>query len=114
MTQSKFFRISVVIIISIVFSSCKLGRFVVYKFVDIKDYKKFPSRPLTTSENKFKFKSTPKGIYPDTLKLGGKAVAFDKLLEDNKTVAFSIKTIRFNMKNILKNIIKKVLFLRFL
>jgi len=90
MTKLKLYRISLIIIISIVFTSCKLGRFVVYNFADIKDYKKFPSRTLTSNETKFKFNSTSKGKYPDTLKLGNKSVAFDKVLEDNKTVAFLI------------------------
>ena len=90
MTKLKLYRISLIIIISIVFTSCKLGRFVVYNFADIKDYKKFPSRTLTSNEAKFKFNSTSKGKYPDTLKLGNKSVAFDKVLEDNKTVAFLI------------------------
>ena len=90
MTKLKLYRIGFVIIISIVFSSCKLGRFVVYNFADIKDYKKFPSRQLTSNESKFKFNSISKGKYPDTLKYGGKSVAFDKVLEDNKTVAFLI------------------------
>lgn len=90
MTKLKLYRISLIIIISIAFTSCKLGRFVVYNFADIKDYKKFPSRTLTSNEAKFKFNSTSKGKYPDTLKLGNKSVAFDKVLEDNKTVAFLI------------------------
>ena len=90
MTKLKLYRISLIIIISIVFTSCKLGRFVVYNFADIKDYKKFPSRTLTSNEAKFKFNSTSKCKYPDTLKLGNKSVAFDKVLEDNKTVAFLI------------------------
>ncbi len=83
-------RIAIVIAISIALSSCKVGRFVVYNFADIKDYKKFPSRPLTSNETKFNFNTTSKGEYPDTLKLNNKSVAFDKVLEDNKTVAFLI------------------------
>jgi CubicO group peptidase (beta-lactamase class C family) len=90
MNRLKLYRIGILIIISIVFTSCKLGRFVVYNFADIKDYKKFPARPLTSNETKFKFYSTSKGKYPDTLKLGNKSVAFDKVLEDHKTVAFLI------------------------
>ena len=33
-----------------VLCTCKLGRFVIYNFADIKDYKKFPSRPLLRFE----------------------------------------------------------------
>jgi CubicO group peptidase (beta-lactamase class C family) len=90
MNYLKLHRIGIVIIVSIILSSCKLGRFVVYNFADIKDYKKFPSRPLRSSENKFKFYSTAKGKYPDTLKMANNRVAFDKVLEGNKTVAFLI------------------------
>ncbi len=90
MYKSKLFRVGILILFSILLSSCKLGRFVVYNFADIKDYKKFPSRQLSSNETKFKFNSISKGKYPDTLKYGGKSVDFDKVLEDNKTVAFLI------------------------
>lgn len=71
-------------------SSCKLGRFVIYNFADINDYKKFPSRELKSDSNKFRFQSSLKGQYPDTLKLGDKSFAFDDILENNQTVAFLI------------------------
>lgn len=94
MSHLKLYRTGVVILVSIVLSSCKLGRFVVYNFADIKDYKKFPSRPLVSHETKFKFYSTDKGKYPKTLKVGHKdkldTVSFDRVLEKNKTVAFLI------------------------
>ncbi len=90
MKSLKWYKIGLVIFISIVISSCKFGRFVIYNFADIKDYKKFPSRPLVSNETKFKYYSTSHGKFPDTLKLGGTPVAFDKVLEDNKTVAFLI------------------------
>jgi len=92
MNNLKLYRIGIVIIISIVLSSCKLGRFVVYNFADIKDYKKFPSRALVSNETKFKFYSTDNGKYPKSLKMGNKTerVPFDQVLEDNNTVAFLI------------------------
>lgn len=90
MGNVKLYRVGIVIIVSIFLSSCKLGRFVVYNFADIKDYKKFPSRPLISNETKFKFYSTDKGKYPDTLKMGNVPTPFDRILEDNKTVAFLI------------------------
>lgn len=84
--------IGIVIIISISLSSCKLGRFVFYNFADIKDYKKFPSRTLLSNETKFKFHSTDKGKYPNSIKVSNKSdsVTFDWLLEEHKTVAFLI------------------------
>lgn len=90
MNDLKLSRIGIIIFVSIILSSCKLGRFVVYNFADIKDYKKFPSRPLMSNESKFKFYSTDNGEYPDTLKMGNVPVSFDRVLEDNKTVAFLI------------------------
>jgi CubicO group peptidase (beta-lactamase class C family) len=91
LNNKKFYRI-VIVIISIALSSCKLGRFVVYNFADIQDYKKFPSRPLESNGTKFKFHTTNIGRYPQSLKLGDRPdrVAFDKVLEDNNTVAFLI------------------------
>lgn len=92
MKRVKWSRLVCSIIFSIIFSSCKLGRFVIYNFADIKDYKKFPSRPLKSNENKFKFYSTVNGKYPDSLKMGDnrKPVSIDQMLADNKTVAFLI------------------------
>ena len=90
MIRLNLHRLGLLIIISFVFTSCKLGRFVVYNFADIKDYKIFPSRSLKSNVTKFKFNSTTAGIYPDTLKYGNNSVPFDKVLEDNKTVAFLI------------------------
>jgi len=37
------------------FDSCLLGRYLVYNFSDIGDYKKFDSRPLSASANPFRF-----------------------------------------------------------
>lgn len=92
MNKLKLYLIGVVIIISIVLSSCKFGRFVIYNFADIKDYKKFPSRALVSNETKFKFYSTDIGKYPKSLKMGNKSdrVSLDKILEDNNTLAFLI------------------------
>jgi CubicO group peptidase (beta-lactamase class C family) len=90
MRNLKIYRLVFVIIGLMVLSSCKLGRFVVYNFADIKDYKKFPSRPLVSNETKFKFYATKNGKYPDTLKMGNDRVSFDRMLEDNRTVAFLI------------------------
>lgn len=90
MNNPKLYRIALLLLFSMAFTSCKLGRFVVYNFADINDHKKFPSRPLTSNESKFKFHSANKRKYPDSLKVNKKPVAFDKLLEDNKTVAFLI------------------------
>ena len=90
--MQKLSRIGFIVIISILLTSCKVGRFIVYNFADIKDYKKFPSRPLVSNETKFKFDSTETGKYPKFLKVGKtqKSTLIEKILEDNKTVAFLI------------------------
>lgn len=92
MNNLKLYRIGIIIIISIVLSACKLGRFVVYNFADIKDYKKFPSRPLVSNGTKYKFQSAEKGKYPNSFRWGNKpdSVSLDWILEKNKTVAFLI------------------------
>jgi CubicO group peptidase (beta-lactamase class C family) len=86
----KFFSILIVIIFSLVLSSCKLTRFVVYNFANITDHKIFPSRPLVSNETKFRFPSAENGNYPKELTMGTERIPFDKVLEDNKTVAFLI------------------------
>ncbi len=87
--MKQFYRIGLLVFI-LGLSSCKLGRFVVYNFANITDYKKFPSRALTKQDSSFKFQTSSKKIYPDSLRYGGRKMAFDKILEDNKTVAFLI------------------------
>jgi CubicO group peptidase (beta-lactamase class C family) len=74
------------IIASMSLTSCQLGRFVVYNFADIKDHKKFPSRPLTAETSYFNFQTTNSGKFPKELN----DVSFEKYLEDNNTVAFLI------------------------
>lgn len=72
------------------FTSCKVGRFVVYNFADINDYKKFPSRKATHDTIKFHFAIAEKGKQPKTLTDKGKDYPFETYLKDNKTVAFLI------------------------
>lgn len=74
------------IITTLLLTSCQLGRFVFYNFADIKDHKKFKSRPLTADTSPFNFQTTNKGKFPKELN----NIPFDKYLEDNKTVAFLI------------------------
>jgi len=74
------------IITSTILASCQLGRFVFYNFADIKDHKKFQSRPLTADTSPFNFQTTNSGKFPKELY----GIPFDKYLDDNKTVAFLI------------------------
>lgn len=61
-----------------------------YNFADIKDHKKFPSRPLHNDSIKFSFYTAEKGKAPGMFNSNGKGVNFDEFLESNKTVAFLI------------------------
>jgi CubicO group peptidase (beta-lactamase class C family) len=76
----------IIMSISMLLTSCQLGRFVLYNFADIKDYKKFQSRPLTADTLPYNFQTTNFGKFPKELK----GIPFDKYLDDNKTVAFLI------------------------
>lgn len=75
-----------IIIASTLLISCQVGRFVFYNFADIKDHKKFQSRPLTADTSPFHFQPTNQGKFPKHLN----DIPFDKYLEENKTVAFLI------------------------
>lgn len=70
----------IVIILILSLSSCKVSRFVVYNFADIKDYKKFPKREIQNTSNEvFKFKNSPSPLKID-----------EDFLKKNKTVAFLV------------------------
>lgn len=88
----RHYKIGLLVIVSLLLTSCKVGRFVVYNFADIKDHEKFPSRPLVSNATKFNFHSTEKGQYPKAIKASNKrdSVTLDMILEENKTVAFLI------------------------
>lgn len=75
-----------IFISSTLLTSCQLGRYVFYNFADIKDHKKFQSRPLSAANSPFNFQVTNNGKFPKELN----NIPFDKYLEDNKTVAFLI------------------------
>lgn len=73
-------------------SSCKLSRFVVYNFADIKDYKIFPKRELVSPDSTFYFSTTATGKYPKAISISTEkdSVTLDWILKKNKTVAFLI------------------------
>lgn len=72
------------------FSSCHVGRFVIYNFADITDHKKFPSRPLPASGKPFTFIETNTTIAPKEIEYQNKKQSFESFLEDHNTVAFLI------------------------
>lgn len=85
--QTKLVRLALLVsLCSFVLTSCQLARFVFYNFADIKDHKKFPSRPLKADDRPFNFQVTNNGKFPKQLN----SIPFDQYLEDTKTVAFLI------------------------
>lgn len=82
--------IPLILLFSIIFSSCKLGRFVIYNFADIQDYKKFPAREIHKANTNFIFPISKKGRSPKEITVKNKDYDFDKYLESNNTVAFLI------------------------
>lgn len=71
-------------------SSCQVGRFVIYNFADIHDYKRFPSRTIAKGDTEFHFVPTDHGKVPRELHVKGEIYPFEAYLEENKTVAFLI------------------------
>lgn len=91
MTKKSFF---ILIFTLVFFTSCKLGRFVIYNFADINDHKKFPKRDIEKSEEPFKFHYNLREQIAKTVTLNikgkEKIYSFDEYLELNKTVAFVV------------------------
>lgn len=83
---------SILLLLTLLLSSCTVGRFFVYNFADIRDHKKFPSRELASNDAKFHFETTASGRYPRAIKYGNEkdSVTLDWMLKENNTVAFII------------------------
>jgi len=79
------------LLISFCFTSCKVGRYVVYNFADIKDYKKFPARNLEKSAEPFQFPSAIANHFP-TKEMNelSDELNFEDYLTENATVAFLV------------------------
>ena len=81
------------LLIIICFNSCHIGRFVIYNFANINDYKKFQNRDILPGNSVFKFKKTP------NIKVFKRALGssehkeirnLDSVLNRSNTVAFLI------------------------
>jgi CubicO group peptidase (beta-lactamase class C family) len=81
---------SLFILLSSLFSSCQVGRFVAYNVADINDYKKFPSRPLERADHAFEFYDDGRKLDSMKATVKGKKISFDEFQEKNKTVGFLI------------------------
>ena len=86
MPTSRVISLISVILLATLLSACQLGRFVVYNFADIRDYKKFPSRPLVADGQAFQFAVAAKGKVLSEID----DRPFEQFLTDNNTVAFLI------------------------
>lgn len=90
----KLQTIFIATLISLLFSSCQLGRFAYYNFANITDHKIFPSRTIQKPTEAFKFPSTNKPFIQDSLTItsGGVAtkITFEEYLISNKTVAYLV------------------------
>jgi hypothetical protein len=74
-------------------NSCHVGRYFVYNFANIKDYKKFPKRTLQPGEKPFEFveqTDTTKWMKGKLKEEFGSIQQLEKLLKDNQTVGFMI------------------------
>ena len=81
----------VLVSVLFIFSGCTLTRFVVYNFADIRDHKKFPSRPLTASPEPFHFVQSPDPINPTMyFSDSDPGTRLSEFLKKTKTVAFLI------------------------
>lgn len=83
-------KLFLLFLIVLALNSCKVGRFFVYNFADIKDYKKFPARTIENSETLFQFHNSTSDQMPKKLKMNKKEYSFEKFLDKTKTVAFLV------------------------
>jgi CubicO group peptidase (beta-lactamase class C family) len=88
--MSRFSLVLTLGLISLSLTSCKVGRFIIYNFADIKDYKKFPDRPLQRSEHPFYFPKSQQERIPKTIAITGKQYDLEQYLQENRTVAFLV------------------------
>jgi len=74
-------------------NSCHVGRYVVYNFANINDYKKFKNRDLTVSNTPFSFQEpNDSTLFKHVLTRTkyDSYSAFEEMLEKNKSVAFLV------------------------
>jgi CubicO group peptidase (beta-lactamase class C family) len=71
-------------------SSCRIVRFVVYNFADVRDYKKFPERELKASADPFTFYAKTNQTFPETITYNNKTAKLGDFLSDEGTLAFLV------------------------
>jgi CubicO group peptidase (beta-lactamase class C family) len=82
--------------LALLLSGCHIGRFVIYNFAGINDYKKFPQKEITKKGEPFQYQEGPDSLYRkiSELKISGEKFGTkglsDYLSEETKTVAFIV------------------------
>lgn len=85
-------RIFILALVILLFDSCHVARFFFYNFSDVRDYKKFPSKPLKKPAESFHFVETGGTIKPRLPKLiiRKKEYNFSEGLKKSNTIAFLV------------------------
>lgn len=87
----KSFRIFIFLITgSLLLSSCTVGRFLIWNFADINDFKKFKNLEISKPENPFLFVNKSQDLAFDTIYYKETSYDFEDFIEQNKTAAFLI------------------------
>ena len=83
---------SLLLLLLLSLSSCHVGRFFVWNFADIRDYKKFPSQPVAASATPFYFKDGNAQTLrlPKYIHYKNDSLPFEDRIEKDGTVAFLI------------------------
>lgn len=88
---NKYLRIVLSIIVLTSFTSCRVGRSIVYNFADINDHKKFPARTLEKEAPEFHFIDANTFENPlQSIQVEDKTYTWDDFLKKNKTVALLV------------------------
>lgn len=77
-------------LLAVLLSGCHVGRFFVWNFADIRDHRKFPSRPLPAAAEPFQYAVAAQEKSPRFKEEQGRDIPFDQWLKDHRTVAFLV------------------------
>ncbi len=86
-----FYRLLVISVFLLSFTSCHVGRFFYYNFADIKDYEKFPNEEINRDSTSYrKLPAINAFTQQHFIQLPGEVeiIPFTEFLEEHKTVAF--------------------------
>lgn len=88
--MNRLLHILPVLLLLVLLHSCKVGRFFIYNFADIKDHKKFPARTLEGSSSPFVFTKLESPKAPKMVYFDSDSLPFGEFLDKKNTVAFLI------------------------